>query len=83
MAGNKIWRMKTKLKHLDRAIAIFGGLTPAVGILGVKRYQTIQQWRLNGVPAEWCPIIEEKTAGAVKCEQLRPDVRWGVLREAA
>lgn len=38
---------------------------------------------MRNVSTQASTIIEEKTAGAVKCEQLRPDVRWGVLREAA
>lgn len=42
----------------------------------------ISQW-VNGlaaVPAERCPAIEEATGGQVRCEDLRPDVRWDVLR---
>lgn len=45
----------------------------------------ISQWR-NGVrpiPAERCPAIERATAGAVTCEDLRPDVDWAVLRGSA
>lgn len=30
------------------------------------------------IPAEQCPRIEELTG--IKCEDLRPDVRWDVLR---
>lgn len=30
------------------------------------------------VPAELCPVIERETG--VRCEQLRPDVAWDVLR---
>lgn len=32
------------------------------------------------VPAELCPVIERETAGSVRCEELRPDVAWDVLR---
>lgn len=32
------------------------------------------------VPAERCPSIEQATNGLVRCEDLRPDVNWGVLR---
>jgi DNA-binding transcriptional regulator YdaS (Cro superfamily) len=32
------------------------------------------------VPAERCPAIEKATGGLVRCEDLRPDVEWGVLR---
>ena len=35
------------------------------------------------VPAERCPEIERATAGAVRCEDLRPDVAWDVLRMQA
>lgn len=42
----------------------------------------VSQWvnGLAGVPAERCPAIEEATGGLVRCEDLRPDVRWDVLR---
>ncbi len=32
------------------------------------------------VPVERCPAIEAATDGLVRCEDLRPDVAWGVLR---
>lgn len=34
----------------------------------------------RSVPAELCPLIERATGGAVRCEELRPDVAWDVLR---
>jgi DNA-binding transcriptional regulator YdaS (Cro superfamily) len=34
------------------------------------------------VPAERCPQIEKATNGQVRCEDLRPDVAWFVLRNA-
>ncbi len=42
----------------------------------------ISQWisGLRSVPAERCPDIERLTHGAVRCEELRPDIPWGVLR---
>lgn len=42
----------------------------------------VSQWRsgYRQVPAERCPAIERATGGAVKCEDLRPDVDWAVLR---
>ena len=42
----------------------------------------VSQWA-NGttkVAAERCPQIELATAGLVRCEELRPDVAWHVLR---
>ena len=50
--------------------------------LGMKNSVLVNQW-VNGVrqvPAERCPAIERATDGAVRCEDLRPDVDWGVLR---
>lgn len=48
------------------------GVTPAF----------VSQW-INGhrpIPAGRCPAIERATGGAVRCEELRPDVDWSVLR---
>ena len=44
----------------------------------------ISQWkgRVRPVPAERCPAIEKATGGAVRCEELRPDIEWSVLRSA-
>lgn len=42
----------------------------------------VSQWK-NGVrqvPAEHCPSVEKATNGAVRCEDLRPDVDWAYLR---
>ena len=37
-------------------------------------------WVMRGrVPAQHCPAIERETG--VRCEVLRPDVPWGVLRK--
>lgn len=65
-----------------KAIQILGGPVKAALVLKVKggRHQTVQSWLKNRVPAEHCPAIEQATAGAVRCEDLRPDVPWGVLR---
>ena len=35
------------------------------------------------VPAQRCPAIERLTDGKVRCEDLRPDVAWDVLRMQA
>ncbi|MDP9893214.1 DNA-binding transcriptional regulator YdaS (Cro superfamily) [Variovorax boronicumulans] len=47
--------------------------------------QLVWQWSRNvrRVPAEKCPAIERATSGAVRCEDLRPDVAWDVLRMQA
>jgi DNA-binding transcriptional regulator YdaS (Cro superfamily) len=45
----------------------------------------LSQWGTGKrqVPAEHCPAIERATGGAVRCEDLRPDVEWSVLRVVA
>ena len=46
--------------------------------------QTVCNWSLRGnVPAEHCPAIERATKGAVRCEDIRPDVDWAVLRNSS
>jgi DNA-binding transcriptional regulator YdaS (Cro superfamily) len=67
---------------LQRAINLMGGLKVAQERLGVNTYQALQQWRVNRVPAEYCPAIEIATDGAVRCEDLRPDINWAVLRNS-
>lgn len=57
-----------------------GGLKSAQKTLDVNTYQTIQAWRSTRVPAEYCPEIEKATNGAVRCEDLRPDMDWAYLR---
>lgn len=45
----------------------------------------VSQWAtgVRRVPAGRCPAIERATGGAVRCEDLRPDVDWSVLRNGA
>jgi DNA-binding transcriptional regulator YdaS (Cro superfamily) len=70
----------SQANHIDRAIKIMGGLKAAQVALGLNTYQALQQWRTSRVPAERCPEIEKATNGAVRCEDLRPDVDWAYLR---
>jgi len=53
-------------------------LARAVGVSDV----IVSQWKTGTrqVPAERCPVIERTTGGAVRCEDLRPDVDWAYLR---
>ena len=50
--------------------------------LGLKTSVLVSLWAsgVRPVPAERCPAIERATGGAVRCEDLRPDGEWGVLR---
>lgn len=60
--------IEKKISHSDLARAF-----------GVSK-AAVSQWfaKKNGVPAERCPDIEALTG--VRCEALRPDVNWSVLR---
>jgi DNA-binding transcriptional regulator YdaS (Cro superfamily) len=59
-------------RGLARALAKTLGVDPVM----------VSEWRTGKkrVPAERCPSIEKATNGAVRCEDLRPDVDWGYLR---
>ena len=61
------------------AIAKFPTLKAFADALGV-RYQVVQQWAVNGVPAEYCPEIEKLTE--VRCELLNSKVDWAYLRNS-
>jgi DNA-binding transcriptional regulator YdaS (Cro superfamily) len=71
---------------IERAIKCFGSQSAMAAVLGVKQ-PTVSEW-LRGdrqVPAERCLLIERETTarGApVLCEELRPDMQWGVLRQS-
>lgn len=66
---------------IDRAAQIVGSQAALASVLGVTR-AAVNQWKDEGrrVPAEHCPAIERATNGAVRCEEIRPDVAWDVLR---
>lgn len=68
----------------ERAIEVLGGVVSAADVLSVK-YQVVQHWVRNRVPAEYCPLIERETRArgtAILCEELRPDIQWGVVRHS-
>lgn len=64
---------------LAQAIAEFKTLKDFSAAMEV-RYQVVQQWLKNGVPAEVCPKIERLTERRVRCEQLNEKVDWAYLR---
>lgn len=69
---------------LDRAAKKLGSQKALAALLNVTK-SAVSQWRDEGrrVPAEHCPLIERATNGEVRCEDLRPDVAWDVLRMQA
>jgi DNA-binding transcriptional regulator YdaS (Cro superfamily) len=62
---------------LSRAIAQYPTLKAFSDALDV-RYQVVQQWLVNGVPAEYCPLIEKLTGE--RCENLNSKVDWAFIR---
>lgn len=70
---------------LRRAAELVGGQSALALILGYQDRRPVWQWLTDErrIPAEKCPLIEQATDGLVRCEELRPDVAWDVLRKQA
>lgn len=69
------------MKPLERAIKVCGTQQKLADLIGGIRQSHVSMWLHRGkVPADYCPTIERVTGGAVRCEELRPDVEWSVLR---
>lgn len=68
---------------LAQAIDIVGSMQALANELNVTK-GAVGQWKLPGrqIPAEHCPAIERITKGVVRCESLRPDVDWQVVRNS-
>jgi len=71
---------------LRRAAEILGGQAAVAAVLGYEDRRAVFPWFSTDrrFPAEHCPAIERATrerGQVVTCEELRPDVAWGVLRE--
>lgn len=66
--------LKTYLDQRGRVNELSGSL----GVPGAL----VSQWKTGArhVPAERCIEIERATNGAVRCEELRPDIDWAYLR---
>lgn len=69
---------------LETAISRAGGITALMRQLNerghdITSHNTIGQWRENGVPAMYCPDIEDLTG--VRCEDLNAKTNWAVLRK--
>jgi DNA-binding transcriptional regulator YdaS (Cro superfamily) len=64
-----------------KACEIVGGNAKLAQILGVTP-GLVSQWRsgFTGISLERAIQIEKATAGAVRCEDMRPDIDWGYLR---
>lgn len=68
---------------IDVAARIVGSQVALAALLGVTK-AAVNQWKNQArkVPAEHCPVIERATNGVVRCEDLRPDIEWSVLRQS-
>lgn len=82
---------RTPTEAVEAVISIaFGGVVArAAEAFGVSD-MTVHWWRKGErdgkpvkFPAELCPRAEQLTSGKVRCEELRPDVPWSVLRQQA
>ena len=60
---------------LNRAIRVVHGAVRLADAIGEKP-STVGNWHRRGVPLDKCALIEAATDGAVRCEDLRPDVDW-------
>lgn len=76
-------------RALRRAAAVLGGQAALASLLGYADRRGVYRWFANKdipFPAEHCPAVERATrekGETVLCEELRPDIPWGVLREQA
>lgn len=73
---------------LQRAASVLGGQAAVAAACGFSDRRHVWPWFNTDrrIPAEHCPAIERATrerGDVVVCEELRPDVAWGVLREQA
>lgn len=86
MAGMESTTDTPERLALDRAVASAQGKTELMRRLNDKGHQigshnTISQWRVNGVPAKYCPDLEVITG--VLCEELCPGTNWSAIRAPA
>jgi DNA-binding transcriptional regulator YdaS (Cro superfamily) len=79
---------RTPAEAVEAVIGLaFGGVASRLAKHFDVSDQTVVWWRKGErdgrpvrFPAELCPSCERLTSGRVRCEELRPDVAWDVLR---
>lgn len=69
------------MQPIEKVFELVGGQSGLAKHFGIRPW-AVAKWRKSGVPAERCLEIERITEGKVTCEELRPDVNWGVLRNS-
>lgn len=69
---------------LRRACSLIGSINFTAEILNISASR-LSHWRAGteSLPSGYCPAIERATEGAVTCEELRPDVSWVRVPDAA
>lgn len=70
--------MNTSTTKASEAIALLDGVAAVARRFGVTPW-AVSKWRTR-MPAERCIEIEKALQGAIRCEELRPDIDWGYLR---
>lgn len=84
--------VRSPLEALEAVITIaFGGVAARMAEACGVSNQTVSWWRHGRdgrpvkLPSEYCPMFERRTNGAVRCEELRPDLAedWAYLRMQA
>lgn len=59
------------------------GGTVAVARMAHVEPPSVTAWRKRGIPADRAPLLERGSDGRVTVEQLRPDVHWTRVPDAA
>lgn len=67
------------MNALRHAIALVGSQAKLARAVGVTP-MAISQWKKRQVPPEHCLQITRITNGAIRCEDLRPDLDWAAIR---
>lgn len=68
------------MNPIKYAAKIVGSQRELARLLGVSPGRVTQWATTDRIIADYCPLIERATHGAVRCEDLRPDVDWAYLR---
>lgn len=81
-------KLSPEKEALQRAATVLGGRSAMAELLGYQDHRSLWPYFQpdRRFPAEHCPTIESATRAkgqAVTCEELRPDVKWSVLRKPA
>jgi len=66
------------MNPVEKAARAVGGQSELAKLMFVSP-QAVHKWIKERAPAERCPDIERLTG--MRCEELRPDIDWSVLRK--